>query len=302
MNLPKLITILGPTASGKSGLAIRLAKKFSGEIVSADSRQIYRGLVIGSGLVKGEWKKDTYLSENIPHHLVQFIEPDEDFSAAQFKELALIKISKIQKKGNLPFLVGGTGLYVDAVTKNLEIPKVKPNKALRQKLDKKSNEVLLAQLASLDVKAAQNIDKHNKRRLIRAIEVSLLGDSSFSSSQKKGPRLFEVLRLGIKIDRHELYKKIDQRVDQMIEDGLISEVENLLKLYSKNSSAFSGIGYKQVIEYLNGEINEREMIQKIKTATHAYARRQITWLKRDKEINWVDDYKKAEKLVKRFIS
>jgi len=299
--LEKLIVILGPTGSGKSELAIKLAQEFAGEIVSADSRQIYRGFAIGSGLVKGEWKNNVYVSENIPHHLVQFLDPEQAFSVAEYKELALEKIKEIIAKKHLPFLVGGTGLYLDAITKNLTIPKIKPNLALRKKLETKSNKELLNQLSAIDPEATKIIDKNNKRRIIRAIEVSLLGNLSFSQSQIKGPKLFNIFKIGINIERKKLYQNIDQRTNQMIENGLITETEDLLKFYPKSAPAFSGIGYKEILEYLEKKLNERTLVQKICFATHAYARRQITWFKRDPEIHWIKNYSEAEKLVKEFL-
>ena len=173
--------------------------------------------------------------------------------------------------------------------------------ALRKKLEQKSCEELLKQIEILDPQLIKTIDKKNKRRLIRAIEVSLLGNASFSQNQKQGPKLFNILKIGINTSRQELYRQIDERVNRMIEDGLILEVEDLLKFYSKSCPAFSGIGYKQVTEFLDGKYPETEMIQKIKYATHAYARRQITWFKRDREINWIKGYKETEKLVKKFL-
>jgi len=297
--MKKIITILGPTGSGKSSLAIKLAKDFHGEIVSADSRQIYNGFVIGSGLVEGNLENNIFLSKNIPHHLVQFLDPEKIFSVSEFKKLAIEKIKKIHKNNKLPFLVGGTGLYIDSILKNLSLTGPKPNEALRKKLEKKSLDELNNQLKILDPESSKVIDVKNKRRLIRAIEVCLSGNT-FSSINKQNPKLFDTLKIGLKIQRPELYKRIDQRIDKMIEDGLVRETEDLLKFHDKSSPAFSGIGYKQAIECLNGQCLKNEMIRKIKNATHAYARRQITWFKRDEEINWVNDYKEAKKLVEKF--
>lgn len=300
--LPKIIAILGPTASGKSGLALKLAQKFKGEIISADSRQIYRGFVVGSGLVNGAFKKGIYYADGIPHYLVQFLNPEKNFSAALYKKLALKKISEIFYRKKIPILCGGTGLYIDAVTKNLLFPKIKPNLALRKKLETKTNKELTKQLQFLDPESAKNIDKDNKRRLIRAVEVSILGQASFSQSKNYGPKLFNVLKIGLNLPRQDLYQKIDQRVDQMIENGLVKETEDLLKLYPKTAPAFSGIGYKEVIDYLEGQITKEKMVQKIKFHSHAYARRQITWFKRDLEIHWVKNCQEAEKLVSGFLN
>jgi tRNA dimethylallyltransferase len=299
--MEKIIVILGPTGSGKSSLAIKLAKDFSGEIVSADSRQIYNNFIIGSGLVNGEIKKNVFVSEDISHHIVQFLEPEKDFSVSEFKKLATQRIKEIHTKNNLPFLVGGTGLYIDSIVKNLILAGPKPNQALRKKLETKSLDELNNQLKILDPLSSKTIDIKNKRRVIRAIEVCLSG-VLFSSQNNQGPELFDTLKIGIKVNRPELYKNIDKRVDGMISDGLITEVEDLLKLHPKISPAFSGIGYKQVIEFLGGKYSEVEMIQKIKNATHAYARRQITWFKRNSEINWVSNYKESNELVKEFLN
>jgi tRNA dimethylallyltransferase len=299
--LPKIITILGPTGSGKSNLGVKLAQEFQGEIISADSRQIYIGFIIGSNLIKGSWQNNQYLSQGIPHYLVQFQDPQKNFSAAQFQKMAFKKINEILERKKRPFLVGGTGLYIDAVLKNLAFSKIKANQSLRKKLAQKPAQELYQKLKILDPQATQNIDQNNKKRLIRALEVCLLGNTQFSKTQKQGKKLFDALKIGIKIPRQELYKKIDNRVDQMIEEGLINETENLLKLYPEKAPAFSGIGYKQTIQYLAGEISKEEMTRKIKTATHAYARRQITWFKRDQSIQWINNYEEAKSLIKEFI-
>lgn len=299
--LPKIIIILGPTGSGKSGLAIKLAQRFHGEIISADSRQIYRGFVIGSGVIAGLFEKDSYKAGGISHHLVQFLSPNKTFSAAEFKALAIDKIKEIRYRNNLPFIVGGTGLYIDAVVNNLSFSKIKPNLALRQKLEQKTKDELLSQLKALGSRAAQEIDVNNKRRIIRALEIILLGDADFFQAKPKGKKIFDALKIGINLERQELYKRIDRRIEEMLEAGLIQETEDLLKLYSKSAPAFSGIGYQQVVSYLEGNLAKNELAQKIKFATHAYARRQITWFKKDKDINWIKSLSEAQNLIEKFL-
>ncbi len=270
--LKKLIVILGPTASGKSELAVKLAQKFEGEIVSADSRQIYKGMDIGTAKSKE------------PQYLIDIIEPDQEFTLAQYKELAVKKIKEI----DTPFLVGGTGLYIQAVVDNLDIPQVKPDKKLREELEKLSSEQLYQKLKKLDSETA--VDSHNRRRLIRAIEVCVSTGKPFPKKKKKP--LFDILQIGLKTSD----EKINRRVDMMFEMGLVKEVESLIKKYSPNLPAFSGIGYKEIIQ--NPE-NAREMI---KLHTRQYAKRQMTWFKRDKRIKWIKGYEEAKGLVSQFLS
>ncbi len=306
--LPKIIAILGPTASGKTGLSLKLAKKFNGEIINADSRQIYKGMDIGTGKIIDK--------KGIKHYLLDVAKPDEEFTLANYKKRAEAAIKNILKHGKVPFLVGGTGLYIQAVIDNLEIPAVLPNNKLRAELERdlqkaakskiknQKSKILdkwYKKLLKLDPGAAKVVDKNNPRRIIRALEVSLATGKPFSKLREKGEKIFDVLQIGITLPRKKLYERIDKRVDQMIKEGLARETKKLLKKYKPSLPSMSGIGYKEMGDYLNGNYNLGEAAQKIKFRTHAYARRQITWFKKDKRIKWVKNYKEAEIKIKKWI-
>lgn len=306
--LKPLIAIIGQTASGKTGLALSLAKKFNGELVNADSRQIYREMDIATNKIgKEDIKKENsdgktlYSIEGIPIHILDILNPDQEFSLAEYKTLAIETIQEIQRRDKLPILVGGTGLYIDAVTENFQIPANSPTKNIREELEKKDTETLFNDLKRLDLIASENIGKHNKRKLIRALEVCLISNKPFSSQRKKEAPLFNVLKIGIAKDRKELYLDIDERVDHMIKLGLVEETKKLQKKYSPELPAMSGIGYKEISAYLNGDSSLEESIQKIKFRTHQYARRQNTWFKKDEKINWVENQEEATELVEKFI-
>lgn len=317
-NLKSLIVILGPTASGKSKLALKLAKKFNGEVISADSRQVYRGMNIGTAKPflgrKSKVESRKYNSKfkntklkpisigGIPHYLIDIIKPNEKFSAAEYKKLALKIIRDAQNRGKIPFLVGGAGLYISTVVDNLAIPKVKPNVKLRKKLEKVPLNKLLKKLEKLDPDTFKIIDKKNKRRIIRALEATISTGKAFSKQRKKGAPLFDILEIGIETSREKLYKKIDRRVEKMFKQGLIKETKNLAEKYSWNLPSMSGIGYKEIGMYLRGEITLAKTKELIKFATHSYARRQMTWFRRRKNIHWIKNYKEAEKLIRNFIS
>lgn len=295
MSNGKLIVILGPTASGKTALSVKLAKKFNGEIVSADSRQVYKAMNIATGKVtKKEMKA-------IPHYLIDIVYPDQKFNAATYKKLAIKTIKDIQKRGKLPFLVGGTGLYIQAVVDNLDFPKVSPQKQLRKGLEKKSVEELFEIYKKLDVKGAKFIEKENKRRLIRAIEVCKATGKPFFEQRKKGKPFFEVLEIGIKLNKEKLKEKISKRVEKMFKLGLEKEVKNLTKKYSFEIPPMQTIGYQEWQEYFKEKIKKDKLKEKIKTHTFQFAKRQMTWFKRDKRINWIKNYKEAETLVKKFL-
>ena len=290
-----LIVVLGPTASGKTKIAIKLAKDFNGEIISADSRQIYREMNVGTD------KISPLETQGIPHYLIDIVNPDEEFTLAQYKELAIKTIREIQERKKLPFLVGGTGLYIQAITDNLEIPTVPPDAKLRSNLERIDQKKLVEMLKKLDPVGAKKIDLNNPRRIIRALEVCLKTGQPFSSQTRKGKRLFKIIEIGLNPPREKLYQKIDQRVDWMIENGLINEVKSLLKKYPPNLPAFSGIGYQEIIQYLQGKITLEESIQQIKFHTHQYARRQITWFKKDQKIKWVKNLIEAREIIKDFL-
>ncbi len=292
----KLIVILGPTASGKTDLSVRLAKKFNGEIVSADSRQVYKGLNIGSGKIT---KKET---QGIPHHLLDIANPKRKFTVAQFQKLGFKEIKKIQKQNKIPFLVGGTGFYIQSIVNGILIPEVKPNWKLRKKLEKKSNEELYKMLLLKDPDRAKFIDRKNPRRLVRALEIVL-------ETGKPVPKPFlhpaecknDILQIGIKKSSEQLKKLIHKRLLKRIKE-IIAEVRGL----HKNGLSWKrleelGLEYRYVAQYLQDKILYNQMLVTLEKESWQYAKRQMTWFKRDKEIHWIDDYKKAEQLVKNFV-
>jgi tRNA dimethylallyltransferase len=292
--LKKIIVILGPTASGKTVLAVNLAKKFNGEIVSADSRQIYEKMDIGTA------KPTQKETKGIPYYLIDILPPNRDFNVAIYKRLATTTIKEIQKMGRLPFLVGGTGLYIKAVVDNLKFPKVLPQKKLREKLEKKSEKELFEIYKKLDPQGAKTIDKKNKRRLIRAIEVCKTTGKAFWKQRKKGKPLFDVLEIGIKAEKKELKKRIEKRVEKMLKRGLEKEVRNLVKKYGW-IPPLQTIGYQEWKGLFEDKITREEVENLIAKHTIQFAKRQMTWFKKDKRIHWLKNQEEAEKLIKNFI-
>ncbi len=306
--MSKLIVILGPTASGKTELSINLAKKFNVEDVSADSRQVYKGMNIGTGKVT---KKEM---RGIPHYLLDIASPKKRFTVLQYQKLALKAINKIHKENKLPFLVGGTGFYIQSVVDGIVIPKVKPDWKLRAKLEKKNTEELFKILKKLDPKRAKSIDKNNRRRLIRALEI-VIKTKKPVPKLKKQPIKSDVLILGVKRNKKELETLIHKRLLKRLKDGMIAEVKKLRKsgLSWKRLEEF-GLEYRFVARYLftlqnfskknlggQKKLNYQEMIEKIQKESEHYTKRQMTWFKRDKRIRWIKNYKEAEKLVKNFL-
>lgn len=285
----KLLVIVGPTASGKTALAIALAKKFNGELVAADSRTIYKGMDIGTG-------KD----KSFPCAMLDVVRPDQTLTLAQYKARAIRAINGIIRRGKLPILVGGTGLYVWAIVDNLLIPKVAPNEALRRELEKKTDEQLHRMLVAIDPQAAK-VTGMNKRRIIRALEVVTASGEKFSQATKRGKPLYDVLQIGLSVPREELVRRIDRRVEEMMKAGFATEVMQLRKkLYRPDLPAMSGIGYAELNAVIDGKKSLNEGVARIKARTRQYARRQMTWFKRDKRINWVTDHDEAFFLVQNF--
>ncbi|PIQ80305.1 MAG: tRNA (adenosine(37)-N6)-dimethylallyltransferase MiaA [Parcubacteria group bacterium CG_4_9_14_0_2_um_filter_41_8] len=284
----QLITILGPTASGKSTLGIELAQDLNGEIVSADSRQVFRGLDIGSGKVTNEEQAQ------VPHYLLDVVDPMDDFSVSHFQKLAFTAIDDIIGRNKLPFLVGGTALYIYSVIDNYKLQDIAPDPKLRKQFEKKS----LSELQAMVPDGALNKDDYNNpRRLIRAIEKL---EAGVPIEPQKGPQKYENIIFGIDFPREELYQRIDQRVDERLKDGMIEEVENLRANGVSDEWLVSlGLEYKWITEFLQGKWQRDEMIKRLKGAIHAFARRQMTWFKKDKQIIWVKDAKEAEKILEK---
>jgi len=284
----RLVAIVGPTGVGKSKLALHLAQTFNGEIVSADSRQVYRYMDIGTA------KPTREELTLVPHHLINVVNPDEDFSLAQYHRLACKVITDIQQRNKLALLVGGSGLYAWSVLEGWGIPQVPPDPELRRSLEQRAAELgrdeLYQELAAVDPLAAQKIDPRNVRRTIRALEVHKIAKAPFSQLQNKKSPLFNLLIIGLTADREELYRRIDRRVDEMIERGLVAEVEKLVNMgYDFNLPAMSGIGYKEIGMFLRGELTLAAAIQQIKFETHRFVRHQYSWFRlKDDRIRWFD--------------
>jgi len=283
-----LVAIVGPTGIGKSRLALRLAQAFNGEIVSADSRQVYRYMDIGTA------KPNPRELSLAPHHLIGIVNPDENFSLAQYQALAYQAIRDIRQRQKLPLLVGGSGLYVWTVLEGWRIPRVPPDLEFRLSLEKRAitlgADALYQELMKVEPDAAGKIDPRNVRRVIRALEVQRKAGSGFSQLQGKEAPPFDILIIGLTTDRAELYRRIDLRVDTMIEQGLVAEVEKLVNMgYDFKLPALSGIGYKQVGMFLKGGLTLAAATQQIKFETHRFVRHQYAWFRlNDDRIHWFD--------------
>ncbi len=293
--LPKVIFIVGPTASGKTDLGIFLVERFNAEIINADSRQVYKEMDIGTA----KPPKDVV----VVHHLIDVVNPSEVFSLSDFKQQAEVAIADIIARGKLPIVVGGTGLYIWSLVDNLDIPKVAPDKKMRESFEEKTLEDLVVKLKEVDPEAYEVVDLKNKRRVLRALEVSMSTGESFTKQTTKSAPLYDCLQIGMSCDREVLYKKINDRIDQQMEQGVIEETKKLTKKYSFDLPSMSSLGYKQIVQFLNGEVSKEEMLETFKRDTRHYAKRQLSWFRRDKRIVWINNknFSEAENLVKSFL-
>ena len=302
---PPLVVIVGPTAVGKTALAVYLAQEMNGEIVSADSRQVYRGMDIGTA------KATRKEQELAAHHLVDVVAPDETLGLAQFQELAIAAIAGITARGRVPLLVGGTGQYVMAVIEGWKVPRVPPDEALRRELyrqaEEEGAEALHARLHALDPSAAGRIDARNVRRVVRALEVCLVTGEPFSEQQGRSPPPYRILILGLSLPRAELYRRIDERVERIMDAGLEDEVRGLVAAgYGFDLPAMSGVGYGQFAPYLAGKATVHEAAAEIKRATRRLVRHQANWFRQgDERIHWLaaepDPRQPALELLRAFL-
>ena len=295
MSKPKVIVICGPTASGKTALSIELAKKINGEIVSADSMQIYKKMDIGTAKTTKEEM------QGIKHYLLDFVEPSQRYSVAEFKKDAEKAIEEILQKGKTPIIVGGTGLYVDSLIYGIEYQTIEFDeqyrKQLEERVEKEGLETLYNEAKKIDPQAIEKISLNDKKRILRILEIyKATGKNKTEQeieSRKNGVK-YDYKVFAINMDREKLYERINKRVDIMIEQGLVEEVKNLIKKYPEFPTAMQAIGYKEIVEYLNNELSLEEAIEKIKQETRRYAKRQITWFKRIENLKWLDGLEKTQ--------
>ncbi|WP_071461180.1 tRNA (adenosine(37)-N6)-dimethylallyltransferase MiaA [Bacillus massilinigeriensis] len=284
----KLIVLIGPTAVGKTSLSIMLGKKYSAEIISGDSMQVYRGLDIGTAKIYPEE------TENIPHHLIDIKDPKDSFSAAEFQSLVREKITEIASRGNLPMIVGGTGLYIASAITDYAFTEAPGNpefrKMLENEAEKFGNNVLHKKLCQIDPEGAGNIHPNNVRRVIRALEIyheTGMTAGEYRSRQEPEP-LYDTALIGLDMDRSLLYERIDSRVDMMVEEGLIEEVRKLYESGLKDCQSIQAIGYKELYEYFEGKVSFDEAISNLKQNSRRYAKRQLTWFRNKMDVEWFD--------------
>jgi tRNA dimethylallyltransferase len=298
-NKPKIVAVVGPTASGKTALGIALTKKFAGEIVSADSRQIYRGMDIGTAKPTADERRA------IPHYCIDIKNPDEDYAVAEYQRDAIDAIDAIIAHGKIPFLVGGTGLYIRAVAENLNIPNTQADPALRAEIEaeiaREGLSAIFKKLVALDPEAAYVVDPKNPRRVVRALEVAIATGEPFTAQRRKHAPLFDVLTLGLDPAPESLRERIDRRVDIMVRDGLVHEIRGLVKKYGSSPAAFDAIGYREIIQYLNGALSIEDAVAAIKLNTWHYAKRQMTWFRKSETISWISSEREAALLVDIFL-
>lgn len=277
-NLNKVIAVVGPTASGKTSYAVELAHKLDGEIISADSRLVYKDFDIGTA------KPTLQERQGIPHYMIDIVEPYVDFSAGLYVQQAKKIICDICSRGKIPIIVGGTGLYLNILLMNYDLPKVEPDYQLRAKL--KNIENLYEILEDLDFESAQTIDKNDRKKLIRAIEIVKTTGEKINDIRGKSEQEFEVEWIGRNFPRAELYERINNRVDVMIENGLVDETKKLLDKYGRINNILYTIGYQEITSYLDGVLTLETAVDMLKQNTRRYAKRQLTWFRKNPDIKW----------------
>lgn len=275
-----VIAIVGATASGKTAYAIELAKKIDGEIVSADSRYVYKGFDIGTA------KPTKEEQEGIPHHLIDIVEPEFEYSAGLYKKDASKIIQEIHSRGKTPIVTGGTGLYIDILLKNYDLPQIEANHSLRDELKQLDTEELFAKLKKMDIEASEIIDQNDRKKIIRAIEIIQATGKPLKETRGIEESPYNIEWIGKNHDRKTLYARIDKRVDIMLEMGLIDETKNLLKKHGPIPNLVNTIGYREITSYLNGNCTLEEATELLKKNTRNYAKRQLTWFRRNEEIKW----------------
>ena len=302
MQKPKVIIICGPTASGKTALSIKLAKKIDGEIISADSMQINKDMNIGTA------KPDEEEKQGIKHYLMDYVSPEQRYSVAQFKIDAINAIEKIIAKGKTPIIVGGTGLYIDSLIYGIEYNKIEIDEEYRKELEKIIEEqglkILYEKANEIDSEAMKKISVNDKKRIMRVLEIyKATGKTKTQQEEesKKNGVQYNYIVFTLNMDREKLYAKINRRVDIMIEKGLIEEVKELEKKYKKFPTAMQGLGYKEVIDYIEGKYTKEEMIEKIKMESRRYAKRQLTWFRKNKEAIWLNALETKENNIQQIL-
>lgn len=301
MTKDKLIILAGPTASGKTSVSIDLAKRIGGEIVSADSMQVYRGMDVGTAKIKADEM------QGVEHYLINVLDPTEDFNIVKFQDMVKYSIEEIKRNGHTPILVGGTGFYIQSVIYDIDFDTQDDNgdirKALEEEYDKMGADFMYEKLKKIDSVSAENIHKNNKKRIIRAIEYFLINNaliSAHNESQRKKDSPYDFRFFVLNPPRDILYDRINQRVDKMVEEGLVEEVKSLKNAgLSIENISMQGIGYKEILEYLDGEITLDEAIDNIKQNTRHMAKRQVTWFKREKDVIYINpfEFENNEKIV-----
>lgn len=292
---PKIIVILGPTASGKSDLAVKLAKKYNGEIISADSRQVYKNLNIGSGKIT---KKEM---RGVPHYLLDIVNPKKTFTASDFQKHGLKAVNKIIKKNKLPIVCGGSAFYIDSLIYNFSLPSVPPNPKLRSRLEKKTTISLFSLLKKHDPARAKNIDRFNRRRLIRSLEIVLSTNHPLHLLKKESP--FQTLKIGLKKEKEELRKNIHVRLQKRMKKGMVKEIKNLHEKQKLSWHRLENLGleYRYITLYLQNKINKNAMLEKLETEINRFAKRQMTWWKSQTDIFWIKKENESDLLVEKFL-